>query len=210
MGFRSGSDPIIRLESPPFTETLWQKNQSKSKALPIHILNGPNLNLLGSREPEIYGTATLAEIEKACAGAGQGHGFAIVFNQSNKEGELVELIQAARGTASAVIINAAAYTHTSVAVLDALKMLEIPVIEVHLSNPARREDFRHKSYVAMGATGTITGLGLNSYLLAIDAVAAIFKEKRQGQDIMSDDKSEAGRQESRASTPMRCANCRRC
>lgn len=153
------------------------KKQSKSKTLPIHILNGPNLNLLGSREPAIYGTTTLAEVKKACAARAKKYGLATLFRQSNKEGELVEFIQAARGQASAVIINAAAYTHTSVALLDALKVLEIPVMEVHLSNPARREDFRHKSYVAMGATGTITGLGLNSYLLAIDAVAGIIKGK---------------------------------
>ena len=153
------------------------KKQSKTKALPIHILNGPNLNLLGSREPAIYGTATLAEVKTACAQRAKTFGFVTVFKQSNKEGELVEFIQAARGKASAVIINAAAYTHTSVAVLDALKMLSVPVIEVHLSNPARREDFRHKSYVAMGATGTITGLGLNSYLLAIDGVVAHLQEK---------------------------------
>jgi 3-dehydroquinate dehydratase-2 len=153
------------------------KKTSKSKPLPIHILNGPNLNLLGSREPAVYGTATLADVEKACAQRAKAHGFAIRFKQTNKEGELVELIQDARHKAAALLINAAAYTHTSVAVLDALKVLEIPVMEVHLSNPARREDFRHKSYVAMGATGTITGLGLNSYLLAIDAVATLLQEK---------------------------------
>jgi 3-dehydroquinate dehydratase-2 len=153
------------------------KKPSKSKPLPIDILNGPNLNLLGSREPAIYGNATLAEIEKAAAARAKAHGFSIRFKQSNKEGELVEFIQAARGKASAVILNAAAYTHTSVAVLDALKMLDVPVVEVHLSNPARREDFRHRSYVAMGATGSITGFGLNSYLLAIDAVAAHLQGK---------------------------------
>jgi 3-dehydroquinate dehydratase II len=154
------------------------KKPNKNKALPIHILNGPNLNLLGSREPEIYGKTTLAQIEKACRARAKAHGFAILFDQSNKEGELVEMIQAARTASSAVIVNAAAYTHTSVAVLDALKMLSVPVIEVHLSNPARRENFRHTSYVAMGATGTIAGFGLNSYLLAIEAVAAILKDKK--------------------------------
>src|ERR1700733_7335771 len=153
------------------------KKPSKTKVLPIHILNGPNLNLLGSREPEIYGKTTLAQIEKACAKRAKSHGFSILFDQSNKEGELVEMIQAARTAASAVIVNAAAYTHTSVAVLDALKMLSVPVIEVHLSNPARRENFRHTSYVAMGATGTIAGFGLNSYLLAIEAVAELLKGK---------------------------------
>jgi 3-dehydroquinate dehydratase-2 len=154
------------------------KKTNNSKTLPIHILNGPNLNLLGSREPEIYGKTTLAQIEKSCRARAKGHGFSILFAQTNKEGELVEMIQAARTGASAVILNAAAYTHTSVAVLDALKMLSIPVVEVHLSNPARREDFRHKSYVAMGATGTIAGFGLNSYLLALDAAAGILKDKK--------------------------------
>ena len=149
------------------------KNTSKTKPLPIYIINGPNLNLLGSREPEIYGRATLGEIETLCAARAKSHGLSIVFLQSNKEGELVEFLQEARSTASGVIINAAGYTHTSVAILDAIQMLKCPVIEVHLSNPARREDFRHVSYVAKGATGTITGLGANSYLLAIDAVAAL-------------------------------------
>src|ERR1700722_7119616 len=151
------------------------KKTNNSKTLPIHILNGPNLNLLGSREPEIYGKTTLAQIEKSCRARARRHGFSILFAQSNKEGELVEMIQAARSEAAAVILNAAAYTHTSVAVLDALKMLSVPVIEVHLSNPARREEFRHTSYVAMGASGTIAGFGLNSYLLAIDAAAEILK-----------------------------------
>jgi 3-dehydroquinate dehydratase-2 len=153
------------------------KKPIKTKALPIHILNGPNLNMLGTREPEIYGKTTLAEIKKACERHAKAHGFSILFGQSNKEGKLVEMIQAARTRAGAVIINAAAYTHTSVAVLDALKLLSVPVIEVHLSNPARRENFRHTSYVAMGATGTIAGFGLNSYLLAIDAVAELLKGK---------------------------------
>ena len=149
------------------------KNSSKSKLLPIYIINGPNLNLLGTREPEIYGRATLGEIEKLCAERGRSHGLSTVFLQSNKEGELVEFLQEARTGSSAVILNAAAYTHTSVAILDALQTLKQPVIEVHLSNPARREDFRHLSYVAKAATGIIAGLGVNSYLLAIDAVTAL-------------------------------------
>lgn len=149
------------------------KNSSKSKLLPIYIINGPNLNLLGTREPEIYGRASLGEIEALCAERSRSHGLSTVFLQSNKEGELVEFLQEARTSASAVLLNAAAYTHTSVAILDALQMLKQPVIEVHLSNPARREDFRHLSYVAKAATGIIAGLGVNSYLLAIDAVAAL-------------------------------------
>ena len=149
------------------------KKPNKSNPLPIYIVNGPNLNLLGSREPEIYGRATLSEIEKLCAARAATHGFAIVFLQSNKEGDLVEFLQEARVAACGVLLNAAGYTHTSVAILDATQMLKCPVIEVHLSNPARREDFRHLSYVAKAATGSITGLGVNSYLLAIDAVAAL-------------------------------------
>ena len=152
------------------------KKPNKSKSLPIHILNGPNLNLLGEREPGIYGRTSLKQIEQASRERAAAHGFSIVFAQSNKEGKLVDMIQAARKEASALILNAAAYTHTSVAVLDALKMLSIPVIEVHLSNPGRREEFRHTSFVAKGATGTIAGFGLNSYLLALDAVAEILKD----------------------------------
>ena len=149
------------------------KKTSKSNLLPIYIINGPNLNLLGTREPEIYGRTTLGEVETLCAARAKSHDLSVVFLQSNKEGELVEFLQEARSMASGVILNAAGYTHTSVAILDTLQMLKPPVIEVHLSNPARREEYRHLSYVAKAATGSITGLGVNSYLLAIDAVAAI-------------------------------------
>jgi 3-dehydroquinate dehydratase II len=151
------------------------KKSNKSSILPIYILNGPNLNLLGTREPEIYGRATLGEIEKLCVARAAGHGLSIVFLQSNKEGELVDFLQEARHASAGVIINAAGYTHTSVAILDALQTLQPPVIEVHLSNPARREEFRHISYISKAATGVIAGLGVQSYLLAIDAVAAILK-----------------------------------
>ena len=149
------------------------KKDNQSRTLPIYIINGPNLNLLGTREPEIYGRTTLGEVETLCAVRAKSHGLSIVFLQSNKEGDLVEFLQEARSVASGVILNAAGYTHTSVAILDALQMLKPPVIEVHLSNPARREEYRHLSYVAKAATGSITGLGMNSYLLAVDAVAAI-------------------------------------
>ena len=149
------------------------KKTSKTKPLPIYIINGPNLNLLGAREPDIYGKTTLSEIEALCESRAKSHGHGIVFLQSNKEGEIVEFLQEARAMSSGVIINAAGYTHTSIAILDAIQTIKAPVIEVHLSNPARREDFRHLSYVAKAATGSITGLGANSYLLAIDAVAAI-------------------------------------
>ncbi|HUF88013.1 MAG TPA: type II 3-dehydroquinate dehydratase [Thermohalobaculum sp.] len=139
----------------------------------IYLLNGPNLNLLGSREPEIYGRETLADLEARAGARAEAHGLALVFRQSNHEGELVDWIQQARTEAAALILNAGAYTHTSVAILDALKTLEIPVIELHLSNPHRREGFRHRSYVALGATAVIAGLGPLGYELAVDAAAGL-------------------------------------
>ncbi len=136
---------------------------------PIYILNGPNLNLLGTRQPEIYGYQTLADIEQACRTAAKDAGHDIVFLQSNIEGEIVEQIQQARTLASALIINPAAYTHTSIAIYDALKTLDIPTIEVHLSQPAARESFRRRSYVSEAATGTISGFGSHSYILGLQA-----------------------------------------
>lgn len=141
----------------------------------IYILNGPNLNLLGTREPEIYGAATLADIEAACAGKCKAAGYGLSFHQSNIEGEIVDQIQQAGRKGAALIINAAAYTHTSVAIYDALKTLDIPIIEVHISQPAAREAFRQKSYVAPVATGSISGFGTNSYLLAINAAIESLK-----------------------------------
>ena len=137
---------------------------------PLYILNGPNLNLLGQREPEIYGHQTLGDIEDACRKTAKAAGYTLVFKQSNIEGELVGHIQAAREAASALIINPAAYTHTSIALYDALKTLDIPIVEVHLSQPAARESFRRRSYVSEAATGTISGFGEQSYYLALDAV----------------------------------------
>lgn len=151
------------------------KKSNQSKTLPIHILNGPNLNLLGTREPEVYGHTTLAQVEKMCAAQAASHGLSIVFRQSNHEGEIVDFVQEARTSASAMLINPAGYGHTSVAILDAIQMLKIPVIEVHLSNIHRREPFRHLSYVSKGATGIVMGLGAQGYLRAIDAVAEILK-----------------------------------
>ena len=138
---------------------------------PIHILNGPNLNLLGTREPEVYGTMTLADIEKACAQRARDLGFDIVFRQSNHEGQLIDWLHDANVNGSAVVFNPGAFTHTSVALHDAVRAIEPPVIEVHLSQTAAREDFRHHSYVAPVARGSITGLGLQSYLLGIEAAA---------------------------------------
>ena len=152
------------------------KKSKQSKALPIYILNGPNLNLLGFREPEVYGHTTLAQIETLCAAQAKNHGMAIVFRQSNREGEIVDFLQEARTSGSAVIINPAGYGHTSIAILDSIQALKIPVIEVHLSNLARREAYRHHSYVSKGATGIIMGLGAQGYLRAIDAVAEILAQ----------------------------------
>ncbi|MBL8536445.1 MAG: type II 3-dehydroquinate dehydratase [Hyphomonadaceae bacterium] len=143
---------------------------------PIYVLNGPNLNLLGAREPEIYGRVTLAEIEQAAAARAKQLGHDIVFRQSNVEGELVNWLQEARDEACAVILNAGAYTHTSVALHDAIKAIGVPVIETHLSNPMAREEFRHVSLVGKAAKGVIAGFGATSYLLAIEAAALLSQE----------------------------------
>lgn len=136
----------------------------------IHILNGPNLNMLGVREPHIYGQDTLADIEKRCAARAEAAGRGLVFRQSNHEGELVTWIQEARTQAAALIINPAGFTHTSVVIHDSLKMLDCPVVELHLSNIHRREDWRHHSYVSLVATAIIAGFGSLGYELAVDAV----------------------------------------
>lgn len=142
----------------------------------IHVINGPNLNLLGTREPEIYGAQTLSDIERLCHDAAGD--FKITFKQSNIEGELVDFIQAAGRDADAIVINPAAYTHTSVALYDAIKAVGIPTIEIHLSQPAARESFRRRSYVAEAATGTISGFGANSYLLGLQAAIKLVKAER--------------------------------
>lgn len=139
----------------------------------ILILLGPNLNLLGTREPEIYGTKTLAAIEDECRYKAEGLDFEINMEQSNHEGFLIDQIQAARTAYDALIINAAAYTHTSIAIHDALKMLDYPIIEVHHSTPSEREPFRHNSYIEPLAAKTITGLKDEGYLLALDYLATV-------------------------------------
>ena len=136
----------------------------------ILILNGPNLNMLGQREPEIYGHDTLADIESACKAKAKSLGAAVDFRQSNSEAELVTWIQEARGRHAAVVINAAALTHTSVALFDALSMLDVPIVELHLSNIHAREEFRHRSLIAPAATDIICGFGAAGYVLALDAV----------------------------------------
>ncbi len=147
-----------------------------TQAKPIYVLNGPNLNLLGSREPEIYGRLTLAEIEQACAARAAQFGRLIVFRQSNIEGELVDWLQEAGERACAVVLNAGGYTHTSVALHDAVKAIGVPVIETHLSNPVAREDFRHVSLIGKAAKGVVAGFGATSYLLAIEAAHLIARE----------------------------------
>jgi 3-dehydroquinate dehydratase-2 len=144
---------------------------------PIFVLNGPNLNLLGTREPEIYGRSTLADIEKACAARAAALGLAIAFRQSNIEGQLVDWLHEARDKASAVVLNAGAYTHTSIALHDAIKAIGVPVIETHLSNPATREPFRHISHISTAAAGVIAGFGAQSYVLAIEAAAGLIQEQ---------------------------------
>ena len=142
-------------------------------AKPVFVLNGPNLNLLGSREPEIYGHTTLADIEAETRKRAATLGLGVEFRQSNHEGEIVGWLQEARHGASGVVLNAGAYTHTSVAIHDALKAIDVPVIEVHISNPYKREPFRHTSYVSPVATGVICGVGAQGYSLAIEALASL-------------------------------------
>ncbi len=139
----------------------------------LSILNGPNLNLLGTREPEIYGHTTLADIESQCAAKADALKITLDFKQSNHEGELVSWIQEAAKEHDAVIINAAGYTHSSVAIHDALKMLEIPVIELHISNPHTREEFRHTSLISPVSKGIICGFGAAGYGMAMDAALEI-------------------------------------
>lgn len=134
---------------------------------PIYVLNGPNLNLLGVREPQIYGHSTLADVEALCIKTAKTKNIDIVFHQSNHEGQLIDWIHEARTNGSGLLLNAGAYTHTSVALYDALKALDIPVIEVHLSNPHAREEFRHKSFISPVSKGVIAGFGINSYKLAL-------------------------------------------
>ena len=141
----------------------------------ILIINGPNLNMLGKRESDIYGTTSIDDVEALCRRRASIHGFKIGFHQSNSEAQIVEWIQGAFEGVAGLIINAAAFTHTSVAILDALKMINCPIIELHISNPHRREAFRHHSYVAQAADGIICGFGINGYALAVDAMADLIK-----------------------------------
>ncbi|HEV2532849.1 type II 3-dehydroquinate dehydratase [Phenylobacterium sp.] len=140
---------------------------------PIYVLSGPNLNLLGTREPEIYGHQTLEDVRKLCEARAASLGFEVVFRQSNHEGELIDWIQEARDKASALVINPAGYGHSSVAILDALRAVGVPVVECHLTNPAAREAFRRNTFVSLAATGVVSGFGAASYELAVEAAAGL-------------------------------------
>jgi 3-dehydroquinate dehydratase-2 len=147
-------------------------------AKPIYILNGPNLNLLGLREPEIYGHQTLADAERLAGDKAKALGLSVDFRQTNHEGELIDWIQEAREAASGIILNGGAYTHTSIALHDALKAFAGPIVELHVSNPLARERFRRHSYVSQVATGVICGLGVPGYALAVEAMASLLAAQK--------------------------------
>ena len=142
---------------------------------PIYVLSGPNLNLLGVREPHIYGSESLDDVRARCERRAASFGLEVVFRQSNHEGELIDWVQEAREKAAVLVINPAGYGHTSVALLDALNTVSIPIIECHLSNPAAREDFRRSTYVSLAAKGVVSGFGAASYELAIEAAAGLIR-----------------------------------
>ena len=139
----------------------------------VLVLNGPNLNLLGSREPEIYGTDTLADVERLCRATADGLGLSVDFRQSNSEGALVDAVQEARTAMAGIVLNPAAYSHTSIALMDALSACHLPIVEVHLSNVHRREEFRHLSYVSKVADAVIAGCGVQGYVFGLQRVATL-------------------------------------
>ncbi len=146
----------------------------------ILVLNGPNLNLLGTRQPDVYGRTTLQMIEDLCVSHGQSLGQTVTHLQSNHEGAMIDAIHAARGAQDGIVLNAGAYTHTSIALMDAIASAEVPVVEVHLSNIHAREPFRHTSYIAPVAIGQICGFGAQGYVMALDALAAHLKSGGAG------------------------------
>lgn len=148
-------------------------------AKPVLVLNGPNLNMLGVREPEIYGKATLRDVKSLCAKTAEGFGLAVDCRQSNAEDELISWIQAARNTHAAIVINAGAFSHTSVALLDALTLSELPIVEVHITNIHAREEFRHHSYVSKAAKAVICGCGVDGYVYAINTIAKLLKAENR-------------------------------
>ncbi len=142
----------------------------------VAVLNGPNLNMLGLRQPHLYGRATLDDVEQLCAEAAEALGLAIDFRQTNGEGELISWVQECRERAAGIVINPGGYSHTSIALMDALLSTDLPVVEVHVTNIHRREEFRHLSYVSKAATGVICGLGVRGYSLALTAMADMLAE----------------------------------
>jgi 3-dehydroquinate dehydratase-2 len=155
----------------------------------IAILNGPNMNMLGLRQPHLYGSATMDDVEQLCAETAEELGLAIDFRQTNGEGELVTWVQECRGRAAGIVINPAGYTTTSIALLDALLAVGLPVIEVHITNIHRREEFRHHSYVSKAATGVIAGLGVEGYALALRAMAGLVAPEEDDQFDDQDDEA---------------------
>ncbi len=169
----------VLLESEQFPlSPIFSRQLAMSKSLRplIAVLNGPNMNMLGLRQPHLYGRATLDDVEQLCAEAGERLGLAIDFRQSNIEGELISWVQECRGRARGIVINPAGYTTTSVALMDALLAAELPVIEVHVTNIHRREEFRQHSYVSKASVGVICGLGIRGYSLALAALAELLEE----------------------------------
>jgi 3-dehydroquinate dehydratase II len=151
---------------------------STSPTLPlVVILNGPNMNMLGLRQPHLYGSATLDDVEALCAETGEELGLAIDFRQTNSEGELISWVQECRGRAAGVVINPAGFTTTSIALMDALLAVEVPIVEVHITNIHRREEFRQHSYVSKAATGVICGFGITGYALALTAMADLLEQQ---------------------------------
>jgi 3-dehydroquinate dehydratase-2 len=144
----------------------------------IYVINGPNLNLLGKRQPEIYGHETLADVERDCQALAKTLGLEVAFHQNNFEGGVIEIIHEARTKSAGVIINAGAYTHTSIGIHDALKALDVPVVEVHISNIHQREEFRHHSYISLVASGVIVGCGTQGYQLALQRMARLLEAKK--------------------------------
>lgn len=144
----------------------------------IYVVNGPNLNLLGKRQPEIYGHETLADVERDCKALAKTLDLEVAFHQNNFEGGLIEIIHEARTKSAGVIINAGAYTHTSIGLHDALKALDVPLVEVHISNIHQREEFRHHSYVSLVASGVIVGCGTQGYQLALQRMARLLEAKK--------------------------------
>ncbi|MFV1531192.1 MULTISPECIES: type II 3-dehydroquinate dehydratase [unclassified Phaeobacter] len=146
----------------------------------ILVLNGPNLNLLGTRQPEVYGHETLAMVEQRCIDHGASLGLSVTCEQSNHEGALLDALHGARGSYAGIILNAGAYTHTSIALMDAIFSIALPVVEVHLSNIHAREEFRHRSYIARAALGQICGFGSQGYLIALDALNSHLNQEKPG------------------------------